>query len=132
MALVYDKKVVEGFKYIPESQREEKNPFAVTIVPIPSIDLVRLEDGLLQRSQDNHLSIRTGSYNVSLCLAAITGWENMLDANNKQAKIEVSHGGRITEKALSKIPTTLINEIAGVIAVVSADPTQIQLYTHSE
>ena len=132
MAIVFDKKLTEGFKYIVESEKGEKKPFSVTIQTVDSVRLVTLEDGLLKRSQDNSLSISTGSYNVSLCRNAITGWENINDKDGKPLAIELDVMGYISEKSLQMIPTTLINEIAGVIATTSQDPSTIQLYADVE
>ena len=83
MAIVFNKELATGFKYIIEKEKSEKAPFSVTVTPIDSVRLVTLEDGLLKRGQDNSLSISTGSYNVSLCSNAITSWDNMLDEKNK-------------------------------------------------
>lgn len=132
MALVFNKDLEEGFEYIPEEQRGEKNPFKVVIKPIDSVRLVTLEDGLLKRSQDNSLSISTGTYNVSLCNNAITGWDGLNDAKGKTIKIDLDPKGYISTASLSKLPTSLITEIAGVIASVSQDPSTIQLFTASE
>jgi len=129
MALVFNKDLTEGFEYTPEAQRNEKNPFNVVIQPIDSVRLVTLEDGLLKRSVENELSISTGSYNVSLCKNAITGWNGLNDVKNKPIAIAVSPKGYISEDSLSMLPTALITEIAGVIASVSQDPSTIQLFT---
>ncbi len=129
MAITFNKELSEGFNYIVESERGEKKPFSVIIQPIDSVRLVQLEDGLLKRSQDNSLSISTGSYNVSLCRNAITGWGNMNDANDKAINIMLDVKGYISEESLSQLPTALITEIAGVIAATSQDPSTIQTFT---
>jgi len=129
MALVYNKQLEEGFKYIIESDRGEKKPFSVTIQPINSVKLMGLEDGLLKRDQANNLSISTGSYNVSLCKSAISAWENMEDNEGKALKIQTNPQGFISEESLSYIPTAIITEIAGVISSTSQDPANIQIFT---
>ncbi len=129
MALSFNKDLEAGFKYIVESEKGEKKPFSVTIQPIDSVRLVTLEDGLLKRGQDNSLSISTGSYNVSLCRNAITGWDNMNDASGKAIPVNVDAKGYIAEASLAMIPTNLITEIAGVIASVSQDPSTIQVFS---
>lgn len=128
MAIVYNKQLTEGFKYIPEDQRDDKKPFSVTIKPIDSVRLVTLEDGLLKRGQDNSLSISTGSYNVSLCKNALIGWDNMTDEKGKALDIDLEATGYISNDSLSNLPTALITEIAGVIAASSQDPSNIQLF----
>ena len=132
MALVFNAQLAEGFKYIVESEKGDKKPFSVMIKPIDSVRLVTLEDGILKRGQDNSLSISTGSYNVSLCCNAVTGWENLVDAKGKTIPIVVDVTGFISTASLEMLPTELIAEIAGVIGAVSQDPSKIQLYTDSE
>lgn len=132
MAIVFNKELVEGFTYIPESQKDEKTPFSVTLQPIDSVRLVTLEDGLLKRSQDNSLSISTGSYNVSLCRNSIVGWENLNGVNGKPIKMEQDLKGYISEFNLSMLPTSLITEIAGIIASTSQDPSTIQIYAEDK
>lgn len=131
MAIVFNTELAEGFTYIVESEKGEKKPFSVTIKPIDSVRLVTLEDGLLKRGQDNSLSISTGSYNVSLCRNSITGWDNMNDNKGKAIPLVTDVKGYISEASLEMLPTSLITEIAGVIASVSQDPSTIQLFTDS-
>jgi len=128
MALVYNKSLAEGFKYIPESDRSDKAPFSVIMQPIDSVRLVILEDGLFKRGADNSLSISTGSYNVSLCRNAIKSWDNMTDEAGKVVSIQLDAKGYISQESLSKLPTTLITELANVIATTSQDPSTIQLF----
>ena len=132
MAIVFNKKLSEGFNYVVEDERQEKKPFSVIINPIDSVRLVTLEDGLLKRTQDNSLSIATGSYNVSLCRNAITGWGNMIDAEGNTIDIVLDTKGYISGGSLEMLPTALITEIAGVIASVSQDPKNIQLFTDGD
>jgi hypothetical protein len=128
MAIIYDKTLEEGFKYISEDQRSEKVPFYVVIKPIDSVRLVTLEDGLLKRDADNSLSLSTGSYNVSLCKNAIVGWGGLQDAKGKDLEIQLDPRGYISNESLSKIPTMYINDIANVIASVSQDSANIQIF----
>lgn len=132
MALVYDKTLVTGFKYIIESERGEKKPFSVTLKPIDSVRLVQLEDGLLKRSQDNSLSISSGSHAVSICRNAITGWENLNGADGKPLGIQLDPKDYISEHSLAMLPTSLITEISGVITAVSNDPSTIQTFRADE
>jgi hypothetical protein len=129
MAIVFNATLTEGFTYIVESERGLENPFSVTIKPVDSVRLVQLEDGLLKRAQDNSLSISTGSYNISLCRNAITGWSGMTGEDGKDISVLLDIKGYISEESLSQLPTALITEIAGVIAAVSQDPSTIQTFT---
>jgi len=128
MALIFNEDLSEGFKYIIESERDAKNPFSVTIKPIDSVRLVTLEDGLLKRGQDNSVSVATGSYNISLCLNAITDWENMVDGKGKAIAMVKDIKGYISQESLEMIPTSVITELAEVIASVSQDPSTIQIF----
>ena len=57
MAIVYDTKIQEGFKYIPGDQRSDSDPFTVVIKPISSRDLNKLQDNLLQRDAEDKISL---------------------------------------------------------------------------
>jgi len=129
MAIVFNKQLIEGFNYVVESERGDKKPFTVTLKTIDSVRLVTLEDGIFKRSADESVSLATGSYNVSLCLNSVTGWDNLNDVDGKAIPIELDPKGYISSESLAIIPTTLITEIAGVIAATSQDPSTIQLFT---
>ena len=132
MAIVFNKQLEEGFTYVVESERGEKKPFSVIIAPIDSVRLVTLEDGLLKRGQDNSLSISTGSYNVSLCRNAITGWGNLNGEDGKAIECQLDPKGYISERSLSMLPTAIITEIAGVVAAVSQDPATVQTFSEND
>ena len=131
MAIVFDKKVEEGFNYIVEDERGQEKPFSVMLKPIDSVRLVTLEDGILKRDTNDSVSLSTGSYNVSLCCNAITGWENILDADGKELEMTRGPNGFISLESLAKIPTAMISEISGVISAVSQDPSTIQVFTET-
>jgi len=131
MAIIFDKKIEDGFNYIVEDERGKENPFSVMIKPIDSVRLVTLEDGILKRDSNDAVSLSTGSYNVSLCCNAITGWENILDDSGKPIEMTKGPNGFISLEALAKIPTALISEISGVISAVSQDPSTIQVFTET-
>jgi len=127
--LTFNSALTEGFKYVIESQKGQKDAFCVTIKPISSVKLMSLEDGLLKRSADNSVSISTGTYNASLCKNAITGWENMVDAAGKPIKMKANAAGFIMDESLDMLPSSVITEIAQVVASVSQDPANIQLFS---
>ena len=130
MALVYNKQL-EGFDYILQSERGEAKPFTLKLKSIDSIELAKLQDGLLQRA-DNSLSIRTGTYNVSVCRLSIIGWSNLLDDKKKQIAINTTAAGTISDISLNMIPADLFEEIASVAVSVSNDPTTLQLVSVDE
>ena len=129
MAIVHSKEAAEGFNYIIVSERGEKEPFTVKLKVIDSTELVRLQDGLLLRGNDDSISLKTGSYNVSALRLSITGWNNMLDAKGKQIPMAKKVNGLISDDSLNMIPASLFDEIAGVAIDISNDTSKIQLHT---
>ncbi len=129
MAIIFNKQLTEGFTYTVEAEKGEKKPFSVVLQPIDSVRMMQLEDGLLKRSQDNSLSISTGTYNCSLCTNAITGWTNLTGEDGKAIDIQLNPKGYISDISLSMLPTAIISEIAGVIASTSQDPSTIQMFS---
>jgi hypothetical protein len=129
--LTFNAALSEGFTYIIESQRGQKDPFSVVIKPISSVKLMTLEDGLLKRSADNSVSISSGSYNASLCKNALTGWNNMVDGAGKAIAMKTTAAGFISDDSLDQLPSSIITEIANVIAAVSQDPANIQIFSEA-
>jgi hypothetical protein len=125
--LVYNPQI-EGFNYIPMAEKGEEVPFSVKLKTVNSIELAQLTDGLLQRSADDNVSLRTGSYNVGICKSGIIGWAGMTDVNGKEISITLTRNGTIDDASLNKIPAPMFEEIAGVIASVSQDPATLQLF----
>lgn len=127
--LVYNKELVEGFTYIPLDQRGDAEPFKLTIRPISSRDLAKLQDNLLIRDMEDKISMRTGSYNLSVCKLSIIGWENMTDGDAKEIKMLRDADGRISDKMLDILPIRYFDEVAGVAVHVSQDPSSVKYYT---
>ena len=132
MALVFNNELEDGFEYTPISQREEKAPFKVTLRTLDSVTLTKLQDGLLLRDASAGVSIRSGSYNVSVLENSIVNWDGMNDVKGKPIKITLGSGGTITQASLNKIPAPLFEELAGVVVSVSQDPSTLQVFVDSE
>lgn len=129
MALIYNAELTEGFTYIPRSERGQENPFSVKIKPLDSVAMVRLQDGLYQRSTTtDSVSLRTGSYNVSVLEASIIGWDNLTDQNGKQIPIKLIKAGTISRESLNKIPSSMFDELSSVVIAVSSDPANLQIF----
>lgn len=131
MAVIYDKNL-EGFYYTLQDQKGDDNPFKVKLQIIKSQELVKLQDGLLQRGEDDSLSLKTGSFSVAMCKASIIGWSGMLDKDSKDVPCELDPAGRISESCLDMIPAGYFEEIAHVASMTSQDPASIQLYRDDE
>ena len=129
MAIVFDSRLEEGFDYIPVDQRGDAEPFSVKIKTIASRDLVKLQDNLLQRDNEDKISLRTGSYNLAACKLAIIGWSNMNDRDGKAIEPEFSRDGKVLDKSLDYLPTKYFDEIANVAISISNDPSMIDLFT---
>jgi len=56
----------------------------------------------------------------------------MNDNKGKAIGITLDAKGFASSDSLSMLPTAIITEIAGVIAAVSQDPTQVQLFSSDE
>ena len=131
MAITYNPEL-EGFYYTLEDQRKDKNPFKVKLKTIPSKDLVKMQDGLLQRTQDDTLSLKTGSYSVTICKASIVDWQGMLDIKGKPVECKLDPSGLISDKCLNMIPANYFEEISNVASLVSQDPANLQLFKDDE
>lgn len=133
MALIYNEELSEGFEYIPRSERNAEQPFSVKVKPLDSITLTRLQDGLYQRNVDtSSVSLRTGSYNVSVLENSIVGWTNLTDKSGKPLPMKLTKAGYISRESLQKLPSSLFDEIASVVVAVSSDPSTLQLFTSNE
>lgn len=128
MAIIYDSRVQEGFTYTPVDQRGDKNPFSVTIKPIASRDMIKLQDNLLQRDNEDKISLKTGTYNLKACKLGIVNWSGILDKDSVEIQMKKDFDGYISDSSLDIIPTRYFDEIAGVIIHVSQDPKAIDTY----
>lgn len=131
MAITYNQ-VSEGFWYTPDSQKGEETPFRLKLKTIPSKELVKLQDGLLLRGLNDTISLKTGTYSVSVCKLAILDWEGVLDTDGKSIACVVSKGGMITDESLNVIPAPMFEEISNVVTTVSQDPSTLQLFKDDE
>lgn len=128
MAIVYDTKIQEGFKYIPGDQRSDSDPFTVVIKPISSRDLIKLQDNLLQRDSEDKISLKTGSYNIKACKLGITSWSGIKDVNGNDLIMKKDLDGLISDASLDMIPTRYFDEISAVVVHVSQDPKAVNIY----
>lgn len=128
MAIIFNKGLKHGFKYIPLDQKGDSEPFYVTIKPIQSRDLIRLQDNVILRDSEDKISMRTGSYNLNVCKLAVVGWGNLVDVDGNQVSIKIGVDGRVLDESLDLIPARYFDEIATVALHVSQDPSAIKQY----
>lgn len=127
MAITYNP-LLEGFDYIPLDQRQDPQPFKVTLKTITSKELLRMQDGLLQKTADDALTLKSGTFAVNVCKASIINWDNLLDKTGKQEKIDLDASGTISFDALNKLPIYYFEEIANVVTTVSQDASTLKLF----
>jgi hypothetical protein len=126
MAITVTKTPEEGYKYIPVEQKKEKNPFAVWIKPIPNKDLFDLEDKMVQRIGEE-VYIAQGVYSFLVVRYGLVNWEGITDSKGKALPITFEDG-MASEESVANIPADLILEIANVIASISRDSANIEIF----
>lgn len=131
MAITLAKTPSTGYKYIPTSQKEEKNPFVVWVKPISSHALMIFEDAVVQR-KDETVYLSAGLFSFKVLQKALVAWEGIQDAEGEDLKIKRNSDGTATEETISNIPSELITEIANVVAAISRNPANIQIFFPEE
>lgn len=131
MAIKYNP-LLEGFWYTPKDQKGTDNPFKVKLQLIKSTELVKLQDGLLQRSANDSISLKTGTYSASVCKASVIDWSGVQDLNDKDISCKLDQSGSISNNSLDCIPAHYFEEISQVASTVSQDPSSLQLFKDDE
>ena len=128
MALKTKNQTGTTYKYVPVSERDEKQPFMVTIRPLTSRELAVLEDKLLKIGKDETISFSSGSFNWEVCKKGIVDWDNVTDEKNKPLALKKGIDGLIEDETLNLLPLYMITEIAGVISSISKDPENAETF----
>ena len=131
MAITLSKTPIEGYKYIPASQKEDLDPFVVWVKPISSHALMIFEDSVVSR-KDETVYLSAGLFSFRVLQKSLVSWEGIQDANGDALKIKRSSDGTVTEETISYIPSELITEIANVVAAISRNPANIQIFFPEE
>ncbi len=127
MALVINKTPQEGYKFIPMNQREESEPFAVWVKPISSKELMLLEDGVVRR-EGEMVTLAAGVFSFKVLQKSLVAWEGITDADGTTLKIKRNADGTVSEESIGLIPAEMITEIANVVAAVSRNPANVQIF----
>lgn len=127
MAIVINSTPVTGYKYIPQSEKGTKDPFAVWIRPLATRDLLDLEDKMVQR-QDDNVIIAQGIFSFRVVQQGLVNWENMLDHDDKPIECKPGADNIVPEDVVAFLPADMITEIAGVLNAITRDPSNIQIF----
>lgn len=128
MAIKINKYPKEGYKFIPESERGEEQPFTAWVKPIGTKNLLELEDSLVQRKGVDSMIFAQNTYEFKLVQLGLVDWDNVFDENGNKIKLQKTPEGIVSEESLNPLPQQIIKELAVVIASITRDPTTIQLF----
>lgn len=117
-----------GYKYIPQSQKGEENPFTLWVKPLTAKQLMNLEDKVVKRSPESEVTLSAGEFSFNVCKLAIVSWENIEDEQGQALKLKLNSDGTVSDESICYIPPELITEIANVVSAVSRDKGNIQIF----
>jgi len=132
MALIAVVTPQEGYKYIPQSQKGEENPFTLWVKPLTSKQLMVLEDKVVRRSGDSEVTLSAGQFSFSTCGLSILNWGGIEDSLGNPLTIKKNADGTITDESLCYIPTEIITEVANVVSAISRDKANVQIFFPEE
>lgn len=125
MAILLHQTPKEGYKYIVQSELDEKEPFTVYLRPLGTRMLLDFEDRMVERDDDNKIVIAQGVFAFRLVQHGLLNWDNMLDQEGKELKFDIGHKGAADADMIANIPLDMLTEIAGVVNTISRDPAMI-------
>jgi len=128
MAIVVNSTPKEGHKFVPVSQRGEKEPFTVSVKPLDSRDLLELEDEVVVKKGGDTVFLASGAYAFKVVKRCLVSWENISDDKGKAIILKKDVSGQASDESVGMIPSDLISEISGAITAISRDPSTFQLY----
>ena len=131
MAIQLNKTPITGYKYIPVSQREEKEPFTVWVKPISSYALVQLEDNVVSR-ENERVMLSSGMFSFRVLQKSLVSWENITDSEGDAMKIKRNSDGTCTEETISYIGSEIITEVSNIVAAISRNPANVQIFFPAE
>ena len=120
----------EGYKFVPVSQRDEKeeNPFFVYVKPLGSRDMLQLEDEVVVKKGEDTVFLASGSFAFKVVQKSILGWSGIEDEEGKEIPLRNDISGVASEESVSRIPSELVTEISNAVSAISRDPSMYQLY----
>lgn len=128
MALVVNSAPQGGHKFIPISQRDEESPFTVYLKPLDSRDLLKLEDEVVVKKNDDTVFLASGSYSFKVVQKTLQSWTNILDDDGEPYILNRDMSGEASLESVGLIPAEMITEISNAISAISRDPAAFQIY----
>ncbi len=128
MAIKVHRIPAEGYKLIPESEKNEKQPFTVWIKPIGAKALLDLEDNLVQRKEGDALVFAQNVFEYKVVQLGLLNWDNVFDEDNKKVELQFNADGTVSEQSLDPLPQNIIRELATIIAAITRDPSTISIF----
>lgn len=117
-----------GYKYIPQTQKGEANPFTVWVKPLTSKQLMSLEDKVVKRSPESEVTLSAGEFSFNVCKLTVMAWENIEDEKGEPLKLKLNADGTVSDESLCFIPSEIITELANVVSAVSRDKANVQVF----
>jgi hypothetical protein len=127
MAIKITKPVATGYKYIPTSERGEKEPFAIWVKPLSTRDLMVLEDNVVRRESET-VFLSAGQLSFKVLQKSLVSWENITDADGNAITVRRNADGTASEESLGYLGAEMITEIANVVAAISRNTANIQIF----
>lgn len=126
MAIQLVKKEKE-YKYIPVSERKEKNPTTFVFRPLTKEEKASLEDRILTINPDQSITLANASYLLAVLKIALKRVENILDEKGKLTVKDFTNT-EVSDEFIEMLPDDLVQEVANVIIAVSKDPQNADIY----
>jgi hypothetical protein len=127
MALKVRTSKPKTYEYIPISERGEEKPFTVEIRQLSKREYAVIEDKLARFHRDESITFSSMSTNYELVQQGLVGWKNMFDDRGKPIE-PVIKNGVVDAESLDLLPIEIIQELANVIAGITKDPDNADIY----
>jgi len=115
------------YKYIPVSERKEKNPTTFVFRPLTKEEKASLEDRILTINPDQSITLANASYLLAVLKIALKRVENILDEKGKLTVKDFTNT-EVSDEFIEMLPDDLVQEVANVIIAVSKDPQNADIY----
>lgn len=123
MALVIFKN--KEVDFIPFTERGQETPFTVTIRPLDSRVLAKLDDGYVTFVNDDGVTLQQGTYNLKALKYGVVNWKNLTDEDGKEYPVKKNQKGEVLDECIGMLPAHIVSEIANAIIAISKYPENI-------
>lgn len=108
--------------FIPFSERGQENPFTVTLRPLDSRLISKLDDGYVTFVNDEGVTLQQGTYNLKAVKYGIVSWKNLNDEDGKEYNVTKNSKGEILDECIGMLPSNIVSELATAIISLSKYP----------